>query len=81
MHISTFLKIALDRDLSFSYIVGRMGKLESIDVKLFCAAAMDFYRTQVRRFLQLKFSLILCLLSGSVSSSHSQQVFKVIFNN
>lgn len=30
----------------FSYIVGRMGKLESIDVKLFCAAAMDFYRTQ-----------------------------------
>lgn len=27
-----------------------MGKLESIDVKLFCAAAMDFYRTQVRHF-------------------------------
>lgn len=30
----------------FSYIVGRMGKLEDIDVRIFCAAAMDFYRTQ-----------------------------------
>lgn len=28
-----------------------MGKLENIDVKLFCAAAMDFYRTQVRQGL------------------------------
>lgn len=30
----------------FSHIVGRMGKLESLDEKLFCAAAMDFYRNQ-----------------------------------
>ena len=33
--------------LSFSYILGRMGKLEDIDVGIFCAAAMNFYRTQV----------------------------------
>ncbi|XP_068709184.1 huntingtin-like [Montipora foliosa] len=30
----------------FSHIVGRMGKLESLDENLFCAAAMDFYRNQ-----------------------------------
>jgi len=52
--------------------VGRMGKLESIDVKLFLAAAMDFYRTQVRCF---------SLLSGSITSSCSQQVLKAILNN
>lgn len=63
---------ALNCDLSFSYIVGRMGKLESIDVKLFLAAAMDFYRTQVRCF---------SLLSGSITSSCSQQLLKAIFNN
>lgn len=30
----------------FSYIVRRMGKLEDVDVRIFCSAAMDFYRTQ-----------------------------------
>lgn len=48
--VATFTKIecALNSGFSFSHIVGRMGKLESLDVKLFCAAGMDFYRTQVR---------------------------------
>ena len=45
--------LVLNTGVSFSHIVGRMGKLEGLDVKLFCAAAMDFYRTQVRRFAHL----------------------------
>ena len=45
--------LVLNTGASFSHIVGRMGKLESLDVKLFCAAAMDFYRTQVRRITHL----------------------------
>lgn len=45
--------LALNIGVSFSHIVGRMGKLESLDVKLFCAAAVDFYRTQVRRITYL----------------------------
>ena len=43
------ITLTLNSGISFSHIVGRMGKLESLDVKLFCAAAMDFYRTQVRQ--------------------------------
>ena len=45
------LNFILNDNLSFSYIVGRMGKLEDIDVRIFCAAAMDFYRTQVRQVI------------------------------
>ena len=45
--------LALNTGVSFSHIVGRMGKLESLDVKLFCAAALDFYRTQVSRITHL----------------------------
>ena len=43
------LSLILNGNFSFSYIVGRMGKLEDIDVRIFCAAAMDFYRTQVKQ--------------------------------
>ena len=43
------LTFILNGILSFSYILGRMGKLEDIDVGIFCAAAMNFYRTQVRQ--------------------------------
>lgn len=41
----------LDSCTSFAHIVRRMGKLESLDVKLFCATAMDFYRTLVRHVI------------------------------
>ncbi|XP_074614489.1 huntingtin-like isoform X2 [Acropora palmata] len=30
----------------FSLIMGRMGRLQSLDVKLFCATALDFFRNQ-----------------------------------
>ena len=43
------LTFILNGILSFSYFLGRMGKLEDIDVGIFCAAAMNFYRTQVRQ--------------------------------
>ena len=43
------LSLILNGNFRFSYIVGRMGKLEDIDVRIFCAAAMDFYRTQVKQ--------------------------------
>ena len=43
------LTFILNGILSFCYILGRMGKLEDIDVGIFCAAAMNFYRTQVRQ--------------------------------
>ena len=43
------LTFILNGILSFSYILGRMGKLEDIDVGIFSAAAMDLYRTQVRQ--------------------------------
>ena len=43
------LTFILNGILSFSYILGRMGKLEDIDVGIFCAAALNFYRTQVRQ--------------------------------
>ena len=43
------LTFILNGILSFSCILGRMGKLEDIDVGIFSAAAMDLYRTQVRQ--------------------------------
>ena len=43
------LTFILNGILSFSYFLGRMGKLEDIDVGIFCAAALNFYRTQVRQ--------------------------------
>ena len=43
------LSLILNGNFSFTYIVERMGKLEDIDVRIFCAAAMDFYRTQVKQ--------------------------------
>ena len=43
------LTLILNGILSFSYFLGRMGKLEDIDVGIFCAAALNFYRTQVRQ--------------------------------
>ena len=47
--MQTLLSFILNGILSFSYIVGRMGKLEDIDVGIFSAAAMDLYRTQVKQ--------------------------------
>ena len=46
--VVTSIGLILDPCTSFAHIVRRMGKLESLDVKLFCATAMDFYRTLVR---------------------------------
>ena len=43
------LTLILNGILSFSYFLGRMGKLEDIDVGIFCAAALNFFRTQVRQ--------------------------------
>ena len=43
--------LILDSCISFAHIVRRMGKLESLDVKLFCATSMDFYRTLVRHVI------------------------------
>ena len=49
--VVTSIGLILDPCTSFAHIVRRMGKLESLDVKLFCATAMDFYRTLVRHVI------------------------------
>ncbi|KAK2572108.1 Huntingtin [Acropora cervicornis] len=38
--------LSLMKCLRFSLIMGRMGRLQSLDVKLFCATALDFFRNQ-----------------------------------
>ena len=45
------LSLILNGNFSFTYIVGRMGKLEDITVGIFSAAAMDLYKTQVRQVI------------------------------
>ena len=69
--VVTSIGLILDPCTSFAHIVRRMGKLESLDVKLFCATAMDFYRTLVRHvifescyfFLECGGCLKYCILS------------------
>lgn len=74
--VVTSIGLILDPCTSFAHIVRRMDKLESLDVKLFCATAMDFYRTLVRHvifescffFLECRGCLKYCILSVCILS-------------
>lgn len=49
--------------LSLPHIISRMGKLEQVDVNIFCLVAMDFYRHQIdeeldRRAFQSVFEVV-----------------------
>ena len=70
------LSLILNGNFSFSYIVGRMGKLEDIDVRIFCAAAMDFYRTQVKQVVAASWvSYKLCFPFGLYGVFHNFVTF------
>ena len=54
---------ALNRPASLPHVVSRMGKLEHVDVHLFCLVAADFYRHQIeeeldRRAFQSVFEVV-----------------------
>ena len=54
---------ALDWPASLPHVVSRMGKLEQVDVSLFCLVAADFYRHQIeeeldRRAFQSVFEVV-----------------------
>ena len=70
------LSLILNGNFSFTYIVGRMGKLEDIDVRIFCAAAMDFYRTQVKQVVAASWvSYKLCFPFGLYGVFHNFVTF------
>ena len=54
---------ALNWPASLPHVVSRMGKLEQVDVNLFCLVATDFYRHQIeeeldRRAFQSVFEVV-----------------------
>lgn len=55
--------VLLDPYASLPHVISRMGKLEQVDVNLFCLVATDFYRHQIeeeldRRAFQSVFEVV-----------------------